>query len=164
MRTGLRARWVLVVPVVVIACLLLGGLVVEPLKVRSDSMAPTFEPGDQVLVLKVGDRSHSPHRGDVVVLSSPGSGERLIKRVAGVAGDRVGIEDGVLVVNGATVRERYVDYALTDSTYFGPVTVPAGEVFVLGDDRANSVDSRSFGPVPTRRITGRVWTRLWPPP
>lgn len=145
-----------------IALLLLVAFVAEPLRVSSGSMAPTLQRGDQVLIAKVGSRVHTPQRRDIVIFSSPSSGELLVKRVAAVAGDSVGIEDGVLVVNGTAVREAYVDATLMDGTYFGPVIVPSGEIFVLGDDRPNSVDSRSFGPVPTSRITGRVWARIWP--
>jgi signal peptidase I len=80
-----------------------------------------------------------------------------------LAGDRVGLEDGVLVVNGRRVREGYADPEAIDSVYFGPVTVPAGRVFVLGDNRANSQDSRDFGAVPTKNIMGRAIARVWPP-
>jgi signal peptidase I len=83
--------------------------------------------------------------------------------VVGVAGDSIGIADGVLVVNGKPLRESFVDYNLTDATYFGPVHVPAGQVFVLGDNRSDSIDSRTFGPVPADDIVGRVVARIWPP-
>jgi signal peptidase I len=137
--------------------------VAEPVKVRSDSMEPTLRPGDQVLVTKAGSRAHTPHRHDIVVLTSPANGQLLIKRVAAVGGDTVGLEDGVLVVNGKSVHEGYVDARLMDGVYFGPIQVPRGMVFVLGDNRSNSIDSRKFGPVPDSRIKGRVLLRLWPP-
>jgi signal peptidase I len=137
--------------------------VAEPLRVRSTSMSPTLRSGDQVLVDKFLTRGHMPHRHEIVVLRSPGTGELIVKRVAAVAGDVVGLEGGVLVVNGHAVRERYVDYQLMVGVYYGPVRVPTGDVFVLGDNRPDSVDSRTFGPVPVSRITGRVLMRLWPP-
>jgi signal peptidase I len=136
--------------------------VAEPLKVSSDSMQPTLRSGDQVLVTKVGSRAHAPHRNDIVALISPADGHLLVKRVAAVGGDTVGLEDGVLVVNGNPVHEGYVDLRLMDGVYFGPIRVPRGMVFVLGDNRSNSVDSRKFGPVPESRIKGRVLLRLWP--
>jgi signal peptidase I len=138
-------------------------LVTEPVRVRSSSMIPTLRSGDQILVMKWGHRAHHPHRRDIIAFHAPHSSELLIKRVVGVAGDTVGIADGVLVVNRKRVHESFVAYRLTDSTYFGPVRVPAGSVFVMGDNRSDSVDSRSFGPVPLSRIVGRVVLRIWPP-
>jgi len=76
---------------------------------------------------------------------------------------RLGIEDGILVVNGQPVTERYLDQSRVDGVYYGPVTVAPGCVFMLGDNRANSVDSRTFGPVPAADLVGRVELRLWPP-
>jgi signal peptidase I len=159
-----RSRHPVVIALVAVAALLLGtrAFVAEPLRVRSDSMSPTLRPGDQVLISKVGARVHSPHRHDIIVLSSPADHKLLIKRVAAIAGDRVGIADGVLVVNGRPVHESYVVHRTVDGAYFGPVRVPPGDVFVLGDNRAVSIDSRTFGPVPVGLIKGRVLTRLWP--
>ena len=85
----------------------------------------------------------------------------MIKRVAGLGGDRVGIADGVLVVNKRQVAEPYVDHDRVDGTYFGPVEVPPRSVWVLGDARAGSVDSRVYGAVPVEEIVGRVLLRLW---
>lgn len=133
---------------------------VEPVRVASSSMSPTLADGDQVLVDKISPRARQPRRRDIVTFRLPGSGVQLIKRVVAVAGDTVGLQDGRLVVDGTTLTERFVNYAQMDSTYFGPVTVPAGAVFVLGDDRENSVDSRSFGPVAVHDITGRVLIRI----
>ena len=96
-----------------------------------------------------------------MVANSP-SGGLVVKRVAAVGGDTVGIEDGVLVVNGEAEREGYVDYGSVDGFYFGPVDVPPGEVFLLGDNRANSEDSRDFGPVREDEVVGRVLVRVWP--
>lgn len=165
--SGIRSTWLrrLVTGLLILLgiLLVLRLFVAEPLRVRSDSMEPTLRSGDQVLVTKIGSRAHSPHRNDIVVLTSPATGALLIKRVAAVGGDTVGLEDGVLVVNGKQVHEAYVNLRLMDSVYFGPVKVPRGMVFVLGDNRSNSIDSRTFGPVPDSRITGRVLLRLWPP-
>jgi signal peptidase I len=87
----------------------------------------------------------------------------MIKRVAAVGGQTVAIADGVLKVDGKPVPEPYVDRAQVDGTFFGPVRVPPGAVFLLGDQRLGSVDSRSFGPVPVGSIVGRVLFRVWPP-
>jgi len=162
-RTRRGPKWVVLAAVVVVLLVAVRVFVAEPLRVRSSSMSPTLHAGDQVLVDKYFTHGHMPHRHDIVVLRSPGTGELLVKRVAAVAGDVVGLEAGVLVVNGHQVHERYVNYQLMVGVYYGPVRVPAGDVFVLGDNRPDSVDSRTFGAVPVSRITGRVVMRIWPP-
>jgi signal peptidase I len=135
--------------------------VAEPFRIPSQSMEPTLRPGDQALVWKVG--ATSPDRGDLVAFHAPRTGEILLKRVVAVGGDTVGLEDGVLVVDGRKVREPYADPDAIDSVYFGPVKVRPGTIFVMGDNRANSDDSRDFGAVPTDRIIGRAVARIWPP-
>lgn len=141
----------------------LGGLwlVVEPMRISSDSMAPTYRRGDEVLVRKAPWGHPDVDRGSVVVFRPPGSDALVVKRVAGTAGDRVEIRDGVLFVDEQEVVEDYVDPAQVDGTWFGPVTVARGSVFVLGDNRADSVDSRDYGPIPLDRVVGAVRTRLW---
>lgn len=147
----------------VVAILVLVGLVVlEPVRVSSSSMHPTLEAGDHVLVVKVTPRLRAPARRDVVVLHAPGDATLSVKRVVAVGGDTVALEDGALVVDGIPVPEPEVDASGVDSVYFGPVTVPLGTVFVLGDDRGVSVDSRRFGPVPIGDVVGVVVVRLWP--
>jgi signal peptidase I len=138
-----------------------GLLPVQIMRVDSGSMAPTISVGDLVVV----DRTAGPvHRGDVVVAPHPDTGTMLVKRAVGLAGDEVGIEDGVLVVDGEAVCEPRIDPALQDGVWFGPVTVPDGEVFLLGDDRSGSIDSRDFGTVPADEVVGQVGTRIWPHP
>jgi signal peptidase I len=137
--------------------------VAEPLYVPTESMAPTLVPGDRVLAAKFFYRLGDPRRGDLVLLSSPeGDAEDLIKRVVGLPGDTVEIRDGVLYVNDGRKNESYVDYRLTDSTFFGPLRVPEGHVFVMGDNRSNSRDSRVFGPAPEKDLLGKVVLRFWP--
>jgi signal peptidase I len=162
----LPARWSarsaigVVLAVLGVAALLL----VTPVQVTADSMRPTMRSGDHVLALRtVFGLGRDPGRGTVVTAHEPRSGQLLVKRVVAVAGDRVGIEDGYLVVNGRRPHEPRVDHDSVDSTYFGPVRVPAGAVFLMGDNRGNSLDSRDFGAVPTKEITGTVLVRLWPP-
>lgn len=137
---------------------------VEVFEISSSSMTPTLAPGDHVLVAKTSYLLGEPERGDVAALQNPeGTGGVLIKRVAGVSGDAVEIRDGVLYVNGEPEPEAYVNRRLNDGNYFGPEKVPAGEVFVMGDNRSNSRDSRIFGPVPEQYLSGKVLMRLWPP-
>jgi signal peptidase I len=146
---------------VVVLLVVVKVFVAEPFRIPSESMAPTLRPGDQTLVNKLSGKP--PHRGDLVAFHAPRTGEILLKRVVAVGGDTVGLEDGVLVVDGRKVREPYADPDAIDSVYFGPVRVRPGTVFVMGDNRANSDDSRDFGAVPTDRIIGRAVARVWPP-
>jgi signal peptidase I len=136
--------------------------VAEPFRIPSESMQPTLTPGDQALVSKLS--GHAPKRGQLVAFHSPrNGGEVLLKRVVAVGGDTGGLEDGVLVVDGRHVREPFVNQKSIDSVYFGPVKVRPGTVFLMGDNRANSEDSRDFGAVRTSSIIGRAVARVWPP-
>jgi signal peptidase I len=148
---------------VAVAVLLLVGSVVGVLPVRlmrvgSASMAPTISPGDLLVVHSWG----SPARMDVVAVDA--GDEVLVKRVAAVGGDRVAIEDGVLVVDGAPVCETAADPRALDGVWIGPLTVPPGELFLLGDNRGDSVDSRTFGTLPEAHVVGLVAGRVWPRP
>jgi signal peptidase I len=152
---------------VVAALLATGSFLAEPMRVTSISMVPTLNAGDHVLVDKSAYRHSGPARRDLVVFKAPpGAAEAgwLVKRVVAVAGDEVSIEDGALVVNRAVAAEPAIDTSRIDGAYFEPVTVPPGTVFVLGDNRADSIDSRNFGPVSTQSVLGRVAVRLWPRP
>ncbi|MEA2323756.1 MAG: signal peptidase [Solirubrobacteraceae bacterium] len=148
--------------VVVGAIVLLRVFVAEPFRIRSASMAPTFRPGDQVLVDKLAYRRADPRRGELAVFHAPRSAQILLKRIVAVGGDTVAIEGGTLVVNGRRLLEPYVPRAGAGGS-FGPVLVRRGTVFVLGDNRAVSEDSRAFGPVAPERLVGRVMARVWPP-
>ena len=147
----------------VVVVMLSLSFIAEPMRVSSDSMSPTLSTGDEVLVQKFGAAAREPAPGEIVVVTSPASGDLIIKRVAAVGGEKVEISDGTLKVDGHEVPEPFVDRSLVDGTYFGPVPVPQGTVFLLGDQRFGSVDSRSFGPVPVSSIVGWVAFRVWPP-
>jgi signal peptidase I len=153
------------VVLVVLALLVVGSisgvLPVQLERVGSDSMTPAIDPGDLLLVR---DRGGPPERRDVVTVPDPDGGQLLVKRVVAVGGDSVGIEDGVLVVNGTPVCEAAIDPALQDGVYFGPVQVPAADVFLMGDNRDGSIDSRDFGTVPAADVEGEVVGRVWPSP
>ncbi len=150
-------------------CLILAFGVIRPFVaeifyVPSESMEPTFEAGDQILALKFVYRFVEPRRGDLIVFDSPEQGGgTTTKRLVGLPGDAVEVRDGVLSVNGKPQREPYVNYRRTDGNFFGPRIVPRGQVFVMGDNRPNSRDSRSFGTVPDANISGKVVLRFWPP-
>ena len=138
--------------------------VLEAFYIPSESMVPTLEVGDRVFVNKFVYRFSEPQRGDIIVFRSvEGEGEDLIKRVIGVPGDRIAIINGVLHVNGETQKETYLrDARPLDEGPNGPTRVREGEVFMMGDNRANSRDSRFFGPVPIENIEGEAFMRFWP--
>ena len=136
----------------------------QTIRVPSDSMTPTVAPGDHLLL----DKRHPDDVtvGDVVVVHDPQgeeTGGLLVKRVVAVGGDAIGFEDGILVRNGVAVTEPYTTDFL-DGVYYGPDVVPPGMLYLLGDNRLDSVDSRNFGPVPVSTVVGRIDARLFPSP
>jgi signal peptidase I len=142
--------------------------VAQPYRVEQESMRRTLEQDQYVLVDKLTPRFDDYSRGDIIVFHPPGEGEDsvpFIKRVIGVPGDRVEIRTGEVYVNGAVLDEPYVFSGPT-----GPAdgqmswSVPEGSLFVMGDNRNNSTDSRSstIGPVPISNVVGRAWLRYWP--
>lgn len=162
--------------------------VVEAFWIPSESMVHTLEVGDRVLVNKFIYRFTEPEHGDVVVFQSVEGGpvaqepgligritgifkgdaattprkEELIKRVIGVPGDEISVQNGRLYVNNELQKEPYVNRDLPDRSFFAPVTVPKGRYFMMGDNRANSRDSRFFGPVPKENIEGEAFLLFWP--
>jgi signal peptidase I len=148
--------------------------VAQPYQVRQQSMETTFEQGDYVLVDKLTPRFDPYKRGDVVVFEPPegwavdGDRTPFIKRIIGVAGDTIQLRDGHVIVNGKQLQEPYLFVAdgapqPTDPTGgLSTWTIPASQVFVMGDHRAASADSRTFGPVPVSSVIGRAWLRYWP--
>ncbi len=136
--------------------------VVVPVRVDSASMHPTYDEGDVVLVSRRPPALADLARGDVIVFRSPADGARTIKRVVGVARDVLVVRDGELYVNEVSVPEPYVDHELVDGYYSATFTVPEDSVFVLGDNRGNSVDSRDYGPVTATELLGRPVLTLCP--
>ena len=129
---------------------------VEPVTVSSESMEPALPKGSTVLMFKPGPMLGSLRAGDLVVFTSPEDGNAAVKRAIAFAGQTVAIEDSVLVVDGVPQAEPGIDHSRIDGTYFGPVMVPAGHVFVLGDNRAGSIDSRIYGSVPLESLQATV--------
>jgi signal peptidase I len=151
----------------VLAAVVLRAYVVRTFSVDSASMRETLRPGDRVLADRVTYRLREVRRGDLVVLRRPtGAGipeEELVKRVIGLPGERVAARDGAVSVDGVPLREPYAgrDCPLA-RVPADPVLVPAGHLYVLGDDRCRSLDSRELGPVDDRLVEGRIFGIVWP--
>jgi signal peptidase I len=155
--------------------------VVKPYRIPTVSMAPTLQSGDRILADRSSYRFHEPRRGDIVVLRWPVDQKTIfVKRVVAVAGDRIELRAGSVVVNGTVVDEPYLardasgspvptEAAPVDAqreagpwSLARPYTVPSGCCYVMGDNRGNSQDSRFWGPVADDDVIGRVWLIYWP--
>jgi signal peptidase I len=148
--------------------------VAQPYQVQQNSMERTLEPGQYVLVDKLSPRWDTYSRGDVVVFNPPQTWTAdptpFIKRVIGLSGDTVEIrDDGDVWVNGVNLDERYlykndagVQEPTTASLDQGTWVIPAGQLFVMGDHRKRSADSRVFGPISVSDVIGRAFLRYWP--
>lgn len=154
-------RWPRLLGVALIPALVLlpvRAWLVEPVVVSSDSMEPAISAGAVVFLYKPAVAAGLVRNGVVVAFTSPADGGTAIKRVVAEEGQTVAIRDGELYVDGLAVSEPSIDRSRIDATYFGPHEVPAGSVFVLGDNRAVSIDSRDFGAVPLGSIQGTLLT------
>ncbi|MGH9222494.1 MAG: signal peptidase I [Acidimicrobiales bacterium] len=184
----LRELLVLLVTALVIA-VGVKTFVAQAFYIPSGSMLPQLEVGDRIVVSKLAYKLHDPRRGDVVVFDSPNprpkdtagpvarvvrglaqavgvaapSTDEFVKRVVGLPGETVEAHGGRVFVNGRELIEPYLPTS-TVINDFGQVRVPDGHVFVMGDNRENSADSRVFGPIPTSTIVGRAVVRVWPLP
>jgi len=135
----------------------------QPVKVEGTSMMPGLEDQERIFVNKFVYRWEPIQRGDIVVFRYPrDTSKSYIKRVVGIAGDRIRIENGQVFVNGGVLDEDYVPSDYADARSFGEVVVPRNSYFVLGDHRTMSNDSRDFGPVNERFIYGKAVFGYWP--
>ena len=135
----------------------------QPVKVEGTSMMPGLEDQERIFVNKFVYRWEPIQRGDIVVFRYPrDTSKSYIKRVIGVAGDRVRIENGQVYVNGEALDEDYVPNDYADARSYAEMTVPNGSYFVLGDHRTMSQDSRDFGPVSERLVYGKAVFGYWP--
>ena len=162
-------EWVIVAVVAITSALLVRAYVVQQFAVEGESMLNTLQNADRVLVNRLSYRLHDPRRGDVVVLQrfDGASAERdLIKRVIGLPGETIEFRSCVAYVNGRPLTEPYIDAGVQARDGCGndqaPITVPANSVFVLGDHRGRSQDSRFFGPVKDSVLIGRAFVIIWP--
>ncbi len=142
--------------------------IVQAFFIPSGSMEPTLRTGDRILVSKFTYRIWEIRRGDIIVFRYPlNPNKDFVKRVVGLPGERIEMKDGLVQINNRPLSEVYPtalpggDRAC--SSNYGPETVPTGSVFVLGDNRCNSEDSRFFGFVPIKNIVGRALAVYWPP-
>ena len=157
--------------------------------IPSGSMLPQLQIGDRIVVSKISYHLHDPHRGDIVVFDSPNpkppdtatavekvvrglgqaigigapSTDEFVKRVMGLPGETVEGRLGHVYVDGKLVVEPYLPPGVTTSD-FAPIKVPAGHLWVMGDNRGNSADSRVFGPIKESKVVGRAVVRVWPVP
>ncbi len=160
--------WALVVVIALVVALGVRTFLLAHFVVEGSSMYSTLETGDRVFVNKVSYRLHDPNRGDVVVLHEiRGTTERdLIKRVIAVGGEEVEMRSCEVRIGGQLLLEPYLDPTVVTPGNcggdFGPILVPEGTVFVMGDNRAGSQDSRTLGPVLLDDIVGRAFVVFWP--
>ncbi len=130
-------------------------------EVSGPSMAPQISSGELVIINTLAYRVGAPHRGDIVAFRHDGiTPATYIKRVIGLPGERIRIDRGAVYVNGARLAEPYVQFG--DDRSAPEITVPPDSVYVLGDNRAVSEDSRVFGPVPKGELMGQALAGVWP--
>lgn len=170
MSAGARAffDWTLVVGVALLVAMLVRTFLLAHFIVEGQSMYSTLEPGDRVFVNKMSYRLHDPGRGDVVVLHEIHSTiERdLIKRVIALPGEELEMENCVVKIDGQLLQEPYLDPTVVTPGRCGqainPMVIPEGHVFVMGDNRPGSHDSRALGTIPFDDLVGRAFVVFWP--
>ena len=156
----------------VIIALLLAFLIrvfiAEPRYIPSESMFPTLETGDRLVIEKVAYKFHPPTKGEIIVFQPPAKlrllgyqpNQAFIKRAIAVAGETVAVQDGVVYINGIPQSEDYI--AAPPEYDLLPITVPKGQLFVMGDNRNNSNDSHVWGFLPAENVIGHAVFRFWP--
>lgn len=133
---------------------------VQPHRVKGESMVPSFEDGELLLTEKVSYRFGEPQRGDVVVFEAPvGRKVDFIKRIIGMPGEKIEVRGGSVYINDQKLNETYINSVTQGDEEF---TLGSDQYFVLGDNRSASSDSRVFGPIKRDVIRGRVWFVYWP--
>ena len=156
------------IAIAIVISLIVRIFIAEPRYIPSESMFPTLEIGDRLVVEKVSYRLGEIQRGDIVVFQPPPqlqqqgyqANQAFIKRAIAVAGDNVAVRDGVVLVNGQALQEDYI--AQPPNYEMIPVTVPEGTLFVMGDNRNNSNDSHVWGFLPQENAIGHAVFRFYP--
>lgn len=162
--------WVKYILLAILIGWLISTFVIQRSEVVGNSMLPTLQNADQLFVEKVSINFGLPGRGAIITidtskLASPGSGDVLVKRVIAVPGDTIDFRNGQVILNGAVLDEPYLaDEGATSPPpeYTGPIVIPEETVYVMGDNRAHSADSRVFGPVPRDAVMGHIFIRIFP--
>ncbi len=147
------------IPALIIA-LLITHFVGERTLVLGQSMEPNLHQNQQLIVDKLSYHFRNPKRGDIVVVDVETSDIPYIKRVIGLPGETLEIKHNRVYINGQVLSEPYL-FEVTQPDY-GPVEIPPGHVFVMGDNRRHSRDSRVLGPIPLEHIMSRAWISIWP--
>jgi signal peptidase I len=150
--------------VLTIAIFLVVRIALQNFRVEGDSMNPTLQDAEYILVNKVDYLVQSPHRGDIVVFHATPAGQPdkdFIKRIVGLPGDTVQVKNGGVYINGHLLPETSYQHTIPDYTW-GPARVPSGDYFVLGDNRNNSEDSHLWKWLPRSDIIGKAWISYWP--
>jgi signal peptidase I len=171
-------EWTIILMAVLLCTVLLRTYVVQSFSIPSLSMYPTLQVGDRIIVNKLSYDVHSIHRGDIVVFARPPLEDQeyadLVKRVIGLPGETISSEGGHVYINGKRLSEPWLPPGPDSYTSAlpgdphpqfnlpGPVKIPAGDYYVMGDNRTDSEDSRYFGPIPKSLIVGRAVAVVWP--
>lgn len=163
-RRGLStvAEYVVIFIVAFALAYLLQNFVFGNFVIRQRSMEPNFYENDRVFINRLTYKFNDPKRGDIVILVDPmGSQDDFIKRVIALPGEIIQITDGDVYINEKKIRENYISSDRSVDN-LGPIRIPPGDFFVMGDNRPVSQDSRRFGPVPKSQILGKVMVIWWP--
>lgn len=185
---GLRVTidWLVTILGAILIVLAIKEWVINPYRIPSSSMEPTlncaqpgigclapgglFDGSDRVLACRICYDFSSPQRGDIVVFNTPpaaardcGTGGVYVKRLIGLPGETLQEKEGYVFINGKELNEPYILSRYRDSRNYGPIHIPAGQYFMMGDNRAGSCDSRIWGTVPRKDLIGKVIATYWPP-
>jgi signal peptidase I len=152
--------WVISIAIAVAVAIIIRTFIFEPIFVSGDSMIPTLQNGESLGVEKVSRYTSLPARGEIVIVTDPDNNETLVKRVIGLPGDTVEVKNSKVYINGQALSENYT--SKTPYNDLKTVAVPENSVFVMGDNRANSKDSRFFGSVNKNAIIGHALVVIWP--
>jgi signal peptidase I len=167
-RRRVAIEWAVLIGAALVIAFLIKTFLFQAFFIPSESMVPTLKVGDRVLVNKLSYDLHDVHRGDIIVFKAPPAAEAgnirdLVKRVIGLPGDTVEARsDGHIYINDRRLNEPYLPDG-TRTTNLPPTKIPPGHLFMMGDNRAASKDSRVFGPIKESAVIGRVFVRIWPP-
>lgn len=155
--------WLRDIAIALVLALVIIVFLYQPMQVEGTSMAPLLSDQERIFVNKFVYKLEPIHRDDVVVFWYPlDRSQSFIKRVIGLPGETLQIEDGKLYIDGKYTPEPYVPRRYFDDSSYGPIKIPPHDYFVMGDHRDSSNDSRIFGPVPRKYIYGKAVFAYWP--